>query len=66
VSIVALKPVNAGGAKGRRKVDVECLDEWKNNRRQCLRRRKPTGLNKPEKFETDGLGWNHLFGQTAC
>jgi len=36
LSIVAMKRVNARGAKGRRKVDSQWKDRWKRNRRQCL------------------------------
>src|SRR5205085_4429901 len=59
-SIVALKPGNAGRAKGRRKVEAGGLDRWNNDRRQCH------WLNKSETFRTCGSGRNLRSGPNAC
>src|ERR1043166_2493477 len=50
--IVALKPGNAGGAKGCRKVDVQGRDRWTHDRRQCHR------LNKSDPSRAAGPGRN--------
>jgi len=49
--IVAMKPGNAGGAKGCRKMEAGCQDRRKKTERKCLKR-----LSKTEKSEPDGQG----------
>src|SRR5262245_23070068 len=58
--LVAVKPGNAGRAKGCRKVDERGPDLWKSNRRQCQR------LNKSDRPSPTGTGSNLPSGPRAC
>lgn len=63
-SVVARKPGNAGGAKGRRKVDARGPCHRKRNWRDCLKRLEK--LKKRSNGESAGAGWNLGCGRTAC
>ena len=60
-SIVASKPGNAGGAKGRRKMDAGCRHRRNTHRRQCRER-----LHKAERSTAAGRGSNQRRGQSVC
>src|SRR4029077_14159798 len=60
-SVVARKRGNARGAKGGRKVEAGRTEGRTTNPRQCRQ-----GLNKREKSEPAGPGWNRRSGPNAC
>src|ERR1700722_13478403 len=60
-SVVARKRGNARGAKGGRKGEAGKTEKRNNNPGQCRKR-----LNKGERSEPGGHGWNQQSGPNAC
>jgi hypothetical protein len=62
--IVAMKPGNAGGAKGCRKVETRCRDRT-DRQRQKSQGHKP-GVNAPERPSLRAQRSHHRFGRSGC